>query len=287
MKERNPIAVTVWFFLTMGILMLSTHPVIHAIGFAFGGVYGLIVLGWHTPMHRGAWLLLFVMTVSNPFFSHKGLSVLFFLNGKAYTLEALWYGLGAALMVVATAYGFACYARLMTSERLLYLLGSFSPQLALSFSMCLRYLPTLQRQFQKIDSTQRTLGLYANKSILGVIIGKCRVFSMLITWGLENGIWTAQSMNARGYGMARRTHYHRFRFGVADGTLLGVSLLLAGFAVVHWETYSFYPSCDPWISGIRTWIFFLSFSALASIPLWLACFARIYREKFTKSLDKT
>ena len=38
-----------------------------------------------------------VLTVTNPLFSHKGVTPLFFVNGKAYTKEALFYGLTAGL----------------------------------------------------------------------------------------------------------------------------------------------------------------------------------------------
>ena len=42
-----------------------------------------------------------VLTVTNPLFSHKGVTPLFFVNGKAYTKEALFYGLTAGLSLTA------------------------------------------------------------------------------------------------------------------------------------------------------------------------------------------
>ena len=48
------------------------------------------------------------------------------------------------------------------------------------------------------------------------IVGGGRVFSATATWALEYGIVTAASMEARGYGVGRRTRYSPYAFKHAD-----------------------------------------------------------------------
>ena len=48
----------------------------------------------------------------------------------------------------------------------------------------------------------------------------------MTTWALENGIVTADSMAARGYGTGRRTSYAIFRFTRVDALFMLFSLAL-------------------------------------------------------------
>ena len=59
-----------------------------------------------------------------------------------------------------------------------------------------------------------------------------RIFSVLITWALETGIVTADSMAARGYGCGKRSHFSIFRFTVSDALLLLTVLVLFAFTAV-------------------------------------------------------
>lgn len=62
-----------------------------------------------------------VLTVTNPLFSHKGVTPLFFVNGKAYTKEALFYGLTAGLSLTAVIMWCKALGKVLTREKLLYI----------------------------------------------------------------------------------------------------------------------------------------------------------------------
>ena len=64
-----------------------------------------------------------VLTVTNPLFSHKGVTPLFFVNGKAYTKEALFYGLTAGLSLTAVIMWCKALGKVLTREKLLYIFG--------------------------------------------------------------------------------------------------------------------------------------------------------------------
>ena len=58
------------------------------------------------------------------------------------------------------------------------------------------------------------------------------MLSILITWAIENGIITAESMEARGYGTGRRMSFRMFRFRSSDAILVIVFIALTALGVI-------------------------------------------------------
>ena len=105
----------------------------------------------------------------------------------------------------------------MTADKLVYLFGRTAPALSLVLSMTLRFVPRFSRQLSLTVQVQRGLnggeepdGLW-QRLRLGV-----RALSIVITWSLENGVETADSMRARGYGLPGRTAFSIYRLTERD-----------------------------------------------------------------------
>ena len=241
-SDYNPAAVAVWFFGVTGIAMFCSYPPLTAITALGGILFYLLGAGFsHGKTHLFFGMLFLVLALANPVISHNGVTVLFVLNHNPVTLEALLYGINSAAMIVGVLYWFRSFTRIMTSEKLLYLTGMLTPKLSLVLSMALRFVPLLRRQSEKIHDSQLALGLYREDNMPDLIKGKMREFSILITWALENGITTADSMTARGYGIRHRSTYRRFRFQAGDILLLGVTAVLLGICayVIHKGAFAF------------------------------------------------
>ncbi len=269
--EYHPAAVAVCLMSCAGITMFSSNPVIALISLAGALTLWLVRNGGsNARSHLFFSVLLFAVPLVNMLVSHNGVTVLLVVNDNPVTLEALLYGLWAAVMLIAVLYWFRSFTQIMTSDRLLCLLGGLSPRLALMLTMALRFVPHLGQQAKKTENAQKALGLYKEDNFIDLIKGKLRVFSILITWALENGITTADSMSARGYGTGRRTTYSVYRFRPADVLVTVLSLVLlalcaAGLALGNGE-YSFYPQLDsvphsPWCIASYT-----CFGGLALLP---------------------
>ncbi len=69
--------------------------------------------------------------------------------------------------------------------------------------MAVRFIPLFRRQAERVSLSQKAMGLYAGDNYMDKARGAARVFSILLTWSLENAIDTAASMRARGYGIKR------------------------------------------------------------------------------------
>jgi energy-coupling factor transport system permease protein len=192
-----------------------------------------------------AFLVMFlIMAIINPLFSHNGVTVLFVMNNSPITLEATLYGVCAAAMIIASIYWFRSFSIVMTSDKLLYVFSKLSPKLSLVLSMALRYVPLFGQQVRKVQASQQALGLYKEDNLIDRLRGGMRVFSVMVTWTLENGIITADSMTARGYGVGKRSRFTIFRWTRSDVLLLMSTLLLTACAVwgMSGRTIAYYPA---------------------------------------------
>ncbi len=243
----NPIVISVYYLSVTGILMFSQNPILLLLGLTGAILSFLLRNGKRNARSHCFYLLVFLcLALINPLVSHNGRTVLFVINDAPITLESTVYGFISAGSLVAVLYLFRTFTDMMTRDKLLYVFGKFSPKLALVLSMGLRYVPLFRERAKKITETQTALGLYKDDNILDKIRCDLRVFSILITWALENGITTADSMSARAYGTRKRTYYSLFKFGKADLLAFFIIMLCSGFTILGLMLgaldFTFYPS---------------------------------------------
>ena len=184
----------------------------------------------------------------NPAFNHEGATLLTYLpSGNPLTLESILYGLAAAAMLAAVVTWFSCYTAVMTSDKFVYLFGRLIPALSLVLSMALRFVPKFQAQFHVVSEAQRCIGRdVSDGGVIRRIRNAVTIFSIMLTWSLENAIETADSMKSRGYGLPGRTAFSIYRFDDRDKMALGW-LLYCGFflccgAAVGGFSWRYYPT---------------------------------------------
>lgn len=232
-EDYNPFVHLVYFVSCSAIVMFFLQPV--TVVLSLLGALSLFFVRRRLAegrSHLYSLALFLVMALLNPLFNHNGATVLLLINHNPITLEAVFYGIFAAAMLLAVLYWFRTFSQIMSSDKLLYLFGGVSPKLALILSMALRYVPLFAKQAKRVNDTQRAMGLYREENLIDNTRAGARVFSVMVTWGLENGIVTADSMSARGYGVGKRTQYTLYRFYRTDVLLLCTTLLLLSIVVV-------------------------------------------------------
>ncbi|MBO5448485.1 MAG: hypothetical protein J5994_04080 [Ruminococcus sp.] len=188
-------------------------------------------------------------TVLNPLFSHRGVTPLFLINGRPYTLEALVYGADMGLSIAAVIMWISLGGRLISKGDMLYLFGRFSPKLALVVSMTTGCIPKLGHKIGEISRAQKGTGLFSGESRADRLRFGAGVFSAAAAWSAENAAETSAVMLSRGYGYAPRTcgTEHRLRrrdiFAVsAASALFAAVLILFAFSDQAWD---FYPVISP------------------------------------------
>lgn len=268
--DINPIALFVYFFCTVLVAMFSMNPVVLGLSL-LGSILLYAIRNGHKnfKIHLYSLILFALLALANPLVSHNGATVLFVVNNSPITLEAFVYGIFSALMIISVLYWFYSFSQIMTSDKLLYVFGAFSPKSALIISMSLRYVPLFSERIKKINSAQKALGLYKDDNIIDSIKSKLRVFSIMITWALENGITTADSMTARGYGVSRRTNFSHHRMNTADALFIALctALLCATLFGISDIDFVYYPAISPLKLSPRGALGCASYGILAFLPV--------------------
>lgn len=272
--DHNPLAVSLYFLAVTGLTMFSLHPLVTGISLCGALLLFFFRNGAKQGKSHLYFLGMFVLfTLINPLVSHRGDTILFVLNHNPVTLEALLYGVCAAANLLAVLYWMRSFSQIMTSDKLLYVFGRLSPKLSLVLSMSFRYISLFSQQTRKILQAQKALGLYREDTLIDKISGGVRIFSVLLTWALENGITTADSMAARGYGIGKRTSFAVFRIRRADVLLIAVSVLLTLFTAMGLfggrMEFHFYPAISADALSPLSAGSLISYAILAFLPVMM------------------
>ena len=204
--------------------------------------------------------------IVNPAFSHNGNTILCRLpSGSPLTLESIYYGLAAGLMLLSLLLWFACFSEVMDTEKLLWLFGRLIPSVSLVLSMTLRFVPLFRQRFEKVRETQASLGRdVTNGPLLKRMRNAVTCFSVVVTWSLENAVRTADSMKSRGYGTGKRSFYSVYKLTERDVT-----------AILLLSVCGFYLICGTAAGGLR-WEYFPDFTGSLSGPFTLSLFAAYF-----------
>lgn len=269
-ERYDPIVITVYFLSLCGVLMFANYPFFVLSAFIGMLLYMAVNKVKKCGLYLSYLLLFLLFTLINPLMSHNGKTVIFFINNMQITLEAVIYGALMGGVIVSVLYVLSVFSRIMTRDKLLYVFGVLSPKLALVLSMSIRYVSLLRDRAREIKNTQTALGLYSDDNIIAKWRGDIRIFSILITWALENGIITADSMESRGYGRKKRTHYSEHRFKIRDAFMLLLICVLLALTLLGCikgsVRFNIYPEIKFEKVDIYTYISCISFFVLCLIP---------------------
>ena len=247
-SKCHPLTNFVYLAFAIGFCVVIQHPMYLCASCVGASVYYLLLNG-----RKGMKILLGLLPVFiflsgvNPLFNTYGQHVLFYVFGRPYTLEALWYGMVIAGMFVAMMLWFGCYSAVLTSDKFVCLFGKLIPSLSLLLVMVLRMIPNLMRKARQITGARKCIGKGAGETsrLLEKVEDGMNVLSALTDWALEGSIVTADSMRARGYSSAKRTSFQLYRMTPMDWSLLTVSAVLAILVVFAGGTEaSFTPVLD-------------------------------------------
>ena len=195
-----------------------------------------------------------VIIVINLLFSSAGTTTLLemtLLGG--YTLkvswEALMYGLGMSLRLMAAISSFALFTLAVDPDQMLAWVGRFGTRTALVAISSLRIIPMMIEDYQRITEAQKCRGVRFNhRSIRQRIKSYWPVMGSMLLSSLDRSMTMAESLYNRGYGLKPRTYVQLRRWQSGDylvlfSTLTGV--IVASLAQwQQWSSYSYYPVLD-------------------------------------------
>ena len=234
-KDCHPVVNFTYFVAVLGFSMVFMHPALIAISLLSGFSYS-VLLGGRNAVKTSVFMLPLVFGIAalNPIFNHEGMTILAYLpSGNPLTMESVVYGISEGVMLMCILCHFSCFNEIMTSDKLMCLFGKIIPSLSLIFSMELRFVPRFKTQLREVKNAQHFIGRDLSKGgMLRRAKNGIKILSIMLTWCLENGIDTADSMKSRGFGLHGRTSYSNYRWSRRDIGMLLYILILSAYVML-------------------------------------------------------
>ena len=297
-SRYHPVVNLIFYLLVLGTTMFQM-----SVGLVFISLFSAVVYYFMLKKTEGLKYcavvvgIIIVSAIINPLFSHKGGTLLFYLfTGNPVTLESIIYGLISAIIIGAMLLWFSTFNQVMGVERILGAIGKVLPNVSLLITMIMRFIPQYTRHQRKVSMVnkvnKRNYGekinlLNREKTEKENVIEACkkqkkkngidkiidsikegsRTFSITTTWALENSIYTADSMKARGFGTGRRTNYSNYKFQKRDYLLMGWLVILWLVVVFSLEREKVYTYYYPFIQVKNNVVVYLIYGLLCLTPV--------------------
>lgn len=297
-SRYHPVVNLIFYLLVLGTTMFQM-----SVGLVFISLFSAVVYFFMLKKTEGLKYcavvvgIIIVSAIINPLFSHKGGTLLFYLfTGNPVTLESIIYGLISAIIIGAMLLWFSTFNQVMGVERILGAIGKVLPNVSLLITMIMRFIPQYIRHQRKVSMVnkvnKRNYGekinlLNREKTEKENVIEACkkqkkkngidkiidnikegsRTFSITTTGALENSIYTADSMKARGFGTGRRTNYSNYKFQKRDYLLIGWLVILWLVVVFSLEREKVYTYYYPFIQVKNNVVVYLIYGLLCLTPV--------------------
>ncbi|GHP13350.1 hypothetical protein YK48G_07750 [Lentilactobacillus fungorum] len=232
-SQVHPVASTIYFAELMTCLLLFNH-----VGVALTEVIGLTICGFYYLGKKSmigqlkfAASFLIMILFFNTLLNQKFHPILWqfhwgFLTYK-FSYAAFLYGLAMALILIAMLFVFALLNQILTPSRLIYVFSPIAPRLAMLVSISFTLVANFILRFKKLLILQRTRNLDTTSGSLMTRIKKIlHLFEIMLQDSLSSAMETANLMDARGFGAAKRSHYRSYHWQVSDWIFIGLSSLL-------------------------------------------------------------
>ncbi|MCL1798040.1 MAG: energy-coupling factor transporter transmembrane protein EcfT [Eggerthellaceae bacterium] len=259
--------------------MVTIHPIFLALSFVAAFSFCGFARGWKTALATLAWQapLVLLCAAINPLFSSAGTTTLFHLGSKAVMAESVVFGGCMGLMLAAVILWFCAASAVLTSDKVMAVLGSRLPSIGLMVSMTMRLVPQFVERGRLIEGNLRAVSAAAPQNSQEVVGGRIRLVSTLMGWSMEDSLERADAMKARGWGATKtRTTYKRYQFRRFDAVALALCGVLGALSAVSaWlvcSRWQFYPA----LGSLAPWWAYLPFALFMFLPL-LACISENVR----------
>ena len=275
-SKRHPLCILGYYMIALMCLFMAGHPLLFLITAVLMFICRLTQIGVRRSIRSffysmGAVVLCLVV---NPLCNHRGVTALFTIGDMRITKEAIWYGGHMSLLLLASVFLFSCFSYYMTAEKIMSLMGKQFPSFAMLFTMILRVVPKVRKDFQEITA------YHGNRP---------KVWSALFRNEMEEAIERSIAMKQKHYGEKKRSHYWKKQLTWQDWLLCvmmcGMFGYLIWYRLTETMTVRYFPGI--YISSVPWWQWCL-YLIYMGIPIWLRgkeeCKWFLWRRRITNSI---
>ena len=144
----HPAVALLYFAALLVLAMAAMHPVYVAVALLGSLAFEAASRGPRAMVRTLAWQLpvIAVIALANCTFVSSGSTELFRIGSRAFYLEALLYGVCSGAMLSCVLLVFSNASRVLSSDKVMDVLGAALPTVALMTSMTLRLVPHFARR---------------------------------------------------------------------------------------------------------------------------------------------
>jgi energy-coupling factor transport system permease protein len=199
---------------------------------------GRVLREWWSFMRLFAFIALMVVVI-NTLVSSRGETT--FWEGPyiwgfgqlSISLEGVVFGAVMALRLYVVVAAFTIVSLTVHPDEFTQLLARFAYRSGLAVSLSTRFYPAVVRDAAAIMDAQRSRGLDLDSGgRMARIRHRMPVIMPLFHSSLERAVGTAEAMEARGFGSADRTRWHRRSWQTGDLTSLSAAVAIAGISII-------------------------------------------------------
>ena len=239
--------------------------------------------------------------ILNPLLNRTGAHKIYLWSGFFITYEAIAYGILMSLALLIVILVFSSYNRSVSYQEMLYIFSKKLPIISMIIVMALRFIPLINSRAIEVQKLNKLKNngiememdggdadsldldefnsnintdydsklvnkLKSNKRVAAIIkeaktLGK--IMGITVSWSLEESMFTAKSMKARGYNATERTSYLSYKFSNADFAFIALIIVTVGIIIIGLlhgvGMINIYPSIDFKFSNLPFNIYYLAF----------------------------
>ncbi|MDE6024186.1 MAG: energy-coupling factor transporter transmembrane protein EcfT [Lachnospiraceae bacterium] len=278
-ENYHPVINFIYFLFILLAVVTFNHPVYAMIAFITAFAYSIKLNGRRAVIFNLILIpCVFLYGLWYSFYNHFGITNI----GKNFignnmTLESLCYGIVRGMMAAAFIMVFSGMLTVMSTDKVIYLVGRIFPKVSLFISIFLRSFSRVRDRCKKTNISRMGIGMGMRQgNIFHAIRNFFRIVSIVITWTLEDYIESAASMKCRGYTLKGRTAFSIYRFDNRDRSVVimfSVGIIITLMAYALGQTNIMYdPEIIIYKPTIWAYFFYTIYAVLCLLPMMLELF---------------
>ncbi|WP_455544046.1 energy-coupling factor transporter transmembrane component T [Intestinibacter sp.] len=279
-EQLSPVVISIYFVTAISMLYYINNPVIIFIFLLVSLLvnYKFCKNSFKTFI-KGFIMMAVMILIINPLVSHKGTTILFYIGYTPITLESIFYGLISAMKLMTLLLISNYFNKVMTYEKLIYILSPLGHNLSLIISLSVKFIPEYLDKITSIKNTQRTKGIRLDsKNKKEVAKSLTYILNSFFFITLEDGIITIKSIKSRGYYNRDKKNRMKIRLKSIDYMSLTLIILTLICTVVfnNQITYEVYPTLAKLSFDIRFIIATIVYTLFLATPILLHQGEKLY-----------
>lgn len=278
----------------MLIPMMTQDPIFSAVSLFFSLLTLLLFSDkLPSPKQIGSFLLIMLaVTLINPLISHNGKTILFYINGNRYTLEALLYGFNSSLLLISSLIWIRLLSICIDFSKSMYVFSNISVKLAFLISASFSFFGLISEKAEKITEADKCFHHSSDTTVSERMRNAYRSFSCLVSDSFEEAMISATVMESKGAFLKKgKTHrFAEYRYRPCDRICMIATLMLDVmliFGIVSDQPgFVYYPEIQL-ASNYFSLISYISYTLLAFILPLTEVIERVKLNAWAKRIERS